>query len=464
MPKRLREEDLASIVDVVRQSPDGARRSDIAKALKDVPQRTLQYWLKNLVGEGRLAQEGKGPAAKYRLPSPKKAEPAAVAELEAEEKTETRIPLSGASGEIRQYLKKPVGERRPVGYDRGFLESYRPNVSFYLSATDRGNLAKLGKPNFEAQAAGTYAKQILNRLLIDLSWNSSRLEGNTYSLLDTKRLIESGVEAQGRDQLEAQMIINHKEAIGFLVGAADEIGFNRYTILNLHGILAHNLLVDEGAEGRLRRIAVGIEKSTFHPLELPQLIEECFNQVLATAAAIEDPFEQAFFVMVHLPYLQPFDDVNKRVSRLSANIPFIKRNLSPLSFTDVPRDIYTEAVLGVYEMKKTDLLRDVFMWAYERSAARYAAVRQSLGEPDPFKFKHGAALRQAIGEVIKAGLDKKAAAEFVAAWVAENVEEEDREQFRNVAEAELLSLHEGNFARYQVRPSEFAAWQKAWAG
>jgi len=80
MPKRLREEDLASIVDVVRQSPDGARRSDIAKALKDVPQRTLQYWLKNLVGEGRLAQEGKGPAAKYRLPSPKKAEPAAVAE------------------------------------------------------------------------------------------------------------------------------------------------------------------------------------------------------------------------------------------------------------------------------------------------------------------------------------------------------------------------------------------------
>ncbi len=85
--------------------------------------------------------------------------------------------------------------------------------------------------------------------------------------------------------------------------------FNRYTILNLHGILAHNLPPDEAAAGRLRHIAVGIEKSTFHPLELPQRIDECFNELLVTAAAIEDPFEQARFAMVQLPYLQPFDDV-----------------------------------------------------------------------------------------------------------------------------------------------------------
>ena len=196
---------------------------------------------------------------------------------------------------------------------------------------------------FDDQAAGTYAKQILNRLLIDLSWNSSRLEGNTYSLLDTTRLIELGEAAEGRDRLESQMIVNHKDAIEFLVNDAEDIGFNRYTILNLHGILAQNLLPDPGAPGRLRRMGVGIGKSTFHPLELPQLIEECFNQLLNTAAAIRDPFEQALFAMVQLPYLQPFDDVNKRVSRLSANIPFIKRNLSPLSFIDVPRAIYMDA-------------------------------------------------------------------------------------------------------------------------
>ena len=156
------------------------------------------------------------------------------------------------------------------------------------------------------------------------------------------------------------MILNHKDAIEFLVGTAEDIGFNRYTILNLHATLANNLLADPTAAGRLRHIAVGIERSAFHPLEVPQLIEECFDQVLATASAITDPFEQAFFVMVQLPYLQPFDDVNKRVSRLAANIPLIKGNLSPLSFTDVPRDIYTEAVLGVYELNEYELLKDVF--------------------------------------------------------------------------------------------------------
>src|SRR5205807_1423976 len=238
---------------------------------------------------------------------------------------------------------RPPQARRAAGYDRHFLDGYRPNVSNYLTEQERSHLAGVGRLSLVEQPAGTYAKQILNRLLIDLSWNSSRLEGNTYSLLDTKRLIELGEAAEGRDRPEAQMIVNHKDAIEFLVNDAEGIGFNRYTILNLHGILAQNLLPDPSAPGRLRRMGVGIEKSTFHPLELPQLIEEHFNLLLEKAAALQDPFEQALFVMVQLPYLQPFDDVNKRVSRLTANIPFIKRNLSPLSFIDVPRALYTDA-------------------------------------------------------------------------------------------------------------------------
>src|SRR5271165_7178513 len=138
-----------------------------------------------------------------------------------------------------------------------------------------------------------------------------------------------------------------------------------------------------------------------------------------------------------------------------ANIPFIQRNLSPLSFTDVPRALYTEAVLGVYERNEVDLLKDVFLWAYERSAAQYAAVRQSLGEPDPFRFKHSAALRQVVSEVVRSRFTRGAAYNFVANWAEEYIPAPDRERFREMAEAELLNLHEGNFARYQIRPSEF---------
>lgn len=461
MAKRISDEDLRAIEQAVGAHPDGVSLREIAEALTPpVRPRTLQYRLKHLVDKGRLVTEGEGRRwAKYRLaPKPE----AAVAAPPAAAEGEAVVPLSPESREIRRYLSQPIAARKPVGYNHTFLDSYKPNVSAYLLRAERQRLAALGKPNVADQAAGTYAKQILNRLLIDLSWNSSRLEGNTYSLLDTKRLIEFGEEAAGRDRLEAQMIVNHKEAIAFLVGAAEEIGFNRYTILNLHGILAHNLLPDEAAAGRLRHIAVGIEKSTFHPLELPQLIDECFNELLATAAAIEDPFEQALFAMVQLPYLQPFDDVNKRVSRLAANIPFIKQNLSPLSFTDVPRSLYTDAILGVYELNQVDLLKDVFIWAYERSAARYAAVRQSLGEPDPFRFKHSAALKQVVGEIIRGKMDRKAAAAHIASWAEKNISEAERDRFREMAESELLTLHEGNFARYQIRPSEFAAWQDIW--
>jgi Fic family protein/predicted transcriptional regulator len=458
-------ENLAAVVAFVRQSADGAQSGEIAEALKEIPQRTLQRWLKRLVEEGRLTQEGKGRAARYRLlkaPEEQKETPARQAQPEQEKPEEAVVPLSAESEKIREYLRQPSAARKAVGYDRQFLDSYRPNTSFYLSPKERAHLAEVGKTTTAVEAAGTYAKQILHRLLIDLSWNSSRLEGNTYSLLDTRRLIEFGEETQGQNRLEAQMILNHKDAIAFLVSAADEIGFNRYTILNLHGILAQNLLPDEAAAGRLRRIAVGIEKSAFHPLEVPQLIEECFNQILATAAAIRDPFEQSLFVMVQLPYLQPFDDVNKRVSRLAANIPFIKENLSPLSFIDVPRSTYTDAILGVYELNKVDLLKDVFIWTYERSAERYAAVRQSLGDPDPFRQRHRDALRQLVGDVVRQHMDRKEATAYIAEWVQNNVAANERGRFREMAESDLLSLHEGNFARLQVRPSEFAAWQVAW--
>ncbi len=461
--RRIREEHLQAIEEAVRCHPDGVTAQQVADALDDAPpRRTLQYRLKFLVDSERLSMEGSGRWARYRMP--RLLTITAYAAVAEDSKTGNLVgmPLSNAGAEIWDYVRQPIGARQPVGYDRSFLDSYRPNETYYLSEAERARLGEIGSTPIADQHAGTYAKQILNRLLIDLSWNSSRLEGNTYSLLDTARLIEAGEEAEGKDRRDAQMILNHKEAIGFLVDATEAIGFNRYTILNVHAALADNLLPDPDAAGRLRHIGVGIEGSVFHPLEVPQLIEECFDEILAKASLIEDPFEQAFFAMVQFPYLQPFEDVNKRVSRLAANIPLIMANLAPLSFEDVPRKLYTEAVLGVYEWNRVELLRDAFVWAYERSARRYGAVRQSLGEPDPFRMRHRMALRALVGAVVLGCMGKKQATDHIAAWVAESVDESDRERFREVVERELLSLHSGNFARYRVTPSEFGNWQEAW--
>lgn len=455
MARRIQDQDLRSIEEVVKRQPDGLTARQIASALDSpLPRRTLQYRLRALVDAGRLVMEGQGRAARYRR-APREQNGRALVR-------EAALPLSRPALEILNHVRRAAEGRKPVGYDRSFLDSYEPGRSFYLTSADRRHLGDVATPNIAPQPAGTYARQILERLLIDLSWNSSRLEGNTYSLLETRRLIDLGEEAEGKQRLEAQMILNHKDAIEFLVEGADEIAFNRYTILNLHALLANNLLGDPAAAGRLRRIRVGIEGSVFHPLEVPQLIEECFDRTLGKAAGIGDPFEQALFVMVHLPYLQPFDDVNKRVSRLAANIPFIKANLTPLSFDGVPRDLYTDAMIGVYELNRTELLRDVFIWACERSAARYAAVRQSLGQPDPLHLKYRAALREVVAAIIRQRMGKRQSTAHIRKWVREHIDSTERAQFQEAVESELLSLHEGNFARYRIRPSEFQAWRAAW--
>ena len=460
MARRIPEENLLLILEAVRARPEGATASQVSEALESPPpRRTLQYRLRSLVEADRLVMEGSGRWARYRVPTVVNLRAQATAGPPRVSARLTVVPaLTDAGIEIRNHVRQPRAARAPVGYEREFLDSYRPNETFYLSADQRAHLRETGTAEADEQPA----MKVLSRLLIDLSWNSSRLEGNTYSLLDTARLIELGEEAEEKDRLEAQMILNHKDAIEFLVSAAEDVGFNRYTILNLHALLADNLLPDPAAAGRLRRIAVGIAGSVYFPLAVPQLVEECFDRILATASAIDDPFEQGLFTLVHLPHLQPFEDVNKRVSRLAANIPLIKRNLSPLSFDDVPTDLYTEAMLGVYELNRTELLRDVFCWAYGRSAARYAAVRQSLGEPDPFRMRHRAALRELVAAVVGERMNKKEAALRVSAWARERIAEEDRQRFSELAERELLALHEGNFALHGIRPSQFTTWKARW--
>jgi hypothetical protein len=115
-----------------------------------------------------------------------------------------------------------------------------------------------------------------------------------------------------------------------------------------------------------------------------------------------------------------------------------------------------------YELNRVDLLKDVFLWAYERSAVRYAAIQQIIGDPDPFHFRHRLALREIVAEVIRGPMGKAAAAAHVAAWTSVHLAATDVARFIETAETELLGLHDGNYARYRIRPSEYAAWRAVW--
>ena len=195
---------------------------------------------------------------------------------------------------------------------------------------------------------------------------------------------------------------------------------------------------------------------------MPQLISELFDTILTKANDIVDPFEQAFFIMVHLPYLQPFDDVNKRVSRLASNIPFIRHNLSPLSFVDMPGDVYIQSMIAIYELNKIELLRDVFIWAYERSAIRYATIRQSLGEPDPFRLQYRDVIKNLISTVVLRCLSPEDTSSIIAE-TALSLPVDERQKFTELVETDLLSLHEGNIARYSIRLSHYKKWKLSWS-
>ncbi|MEO0425068.1 MAG: Fic family protein [Pseudomonadota bacterium] len=466
MPKQIPSEELSAIFAIVAAHPEGMPVSRIRAQLPHgMANRTLQRRLALLVQQQRLVAEGNSRGRRYRVASPSVSGGATLTDGRSDTiraPGEVYVPLSPEGEQIRETVRAPIQHRSPVGYQRDFLEDYHPNETYYLPQETRARLLAMGRPPHADRPAGTYARTILSRLLIDLSWNSSRLEGNTYSLLETERLLVIGETADGKDALEAQMILNHKAAIELLVDQADEIGFNRFTILNLHALLADNLLADPEAGGRLRRIPVGIEGTVYHPLEVPQLIEECFDVLLTKATAIADPFEQAFFALVHLAYLQGFEDVNKRVSRLAANIPLIRGNLCPLSFVDVPERAYIDGVLATYELNRIELLRDVFVWAYARSCARYSAVRQSLGEPDPFRLRYREQVGRLVPEVVRRRLDKRGAVALARERAAAEVPAVDQSRFVEVVETELMSLHEGNIARYRLRPEEFREWSRGW--
>jgi hypothetical protein len=460
MPRQLSNKIINNVLYIMKSFPQGAPLETISRIMyPPVPKRSLQRYLTLLTSEGRLNTLGKARSRQYFLPLEKIPFPFLMRE---EQEPLDGIPLSSTASSIQTHVRGPIQTRSPVSYNPDFLNCYRPNETFYLSESTRKHLFEIGQSPDSARPAGTYAKQILSRLLIDLSWNSSRLEGNSYSLLETERLLHLGESPEGKDIMESQMILNHKAAIEFIVESAEHIKFNSFTILNLHALLSDNLLYDQRACGRLRSVPVGIGKSVYRPLSMPQLIDEYFQQILDTADAIEDPFEQSFFAMVQLPYLQPFVDVNKRVSRLAANIPLIRKNLCPLSFVDVPDQAYISGLLGVYELNRIELLREVFVWAYERSSSLYSMTRQELGEPDLFRWRYRKLILEMVGEVIRGGMNRQEVVATVKQKASLLLPVHDRAKFLEVVETTLLGLHKGNIARFRLKLPEYNEWLKIW--
>lgn len=217
----------------------------------------------------------------------------------------------------------------------------------------------------------TLQKKELERLVIELSWKSSKIEGNTYTLLDTEKLIKEHKEAKGHSREETQMILNHKEAFYFIRGHADE--FKTLTEANLkrlHAILVKDLSI----KTEFRKGLAGVTGSKYRPLDNVYQITEAVHALSAAVQRLKTPYAQAFLSILGISYIQPFEDGNKRTSRLMANAILLAHRCAPLSYRSVDESEYREATLVFYELNSIVPFKKIFVGQYKFAAENYTVA------------------------------------------------------------------------------------------
>ncbi len=415
-----------------------ASRPTINRALRDL----LVCGFLEKLGAGRSTRYVATVAAQTVLGAAPSATPAS-AETGLLQWSPAALPLVTA-------LRAPLGTRTPVGYESSFVGDYIPNQSSLLPPQLATDLFTAGRSR-DQQPAGTYAREVLEQLLIDLSWSSSRLEGNNKSLLDTKALFELGEQAAPVDE-DTLMLLNHKSAIEFMVEAVPTEGITVPVIVDLQAKLMKDLLKDSRDIGSIRRRVVNIDGSVYSPSNIPMLLEESLKSIIDKARHIRNPVEAAFFLWVNVAYLQPFSDGNKRTSRLSANMPLMLYNCAPLSFLDVKRSDYATAMLGVYEQRKVAAAVDLFEFIYRRSIQKYSVLRAALAVPDPIRVRYRQSLNELMQFVVFYGRTLENACSEVP------VDAADVAALRVIANIELDRLEQYNCARYDLARGMTQRW------
>ncbi len=221
-----------------------------------------------------------------------------------------------------------------------------------------------------AQASSTIQARELERFIIEFSWKSSAIEGNTYTLFDAERLIREGVAAPGHHADEAQMILNHKRALEFVLeviaaGTTDII--QQRFVEQVHELLIAGLGVGRG----LRASSVGITGSAYTPLDTKYQIREALEELYTATQRLTHPIERALLILAGISYIQPFEDGNKRTARLVSNAALLAHAHAPLSYRNVDIEAYRGAMLVFYEQHSLAAVRDIFVGQYHFSTKHY---------------------------------------------------------------------------------------------
>jgi fido (protein-threonine AMPylation protein) len=267
-----------------------------------------------------------------------------------------------------------------------------------------------------------------------------------------------GDSIEGKLDEEKIMILNHKEAIRYLVDNASHLKISQNVICTIHYLLSDGLIEPRYA-GKVRDFGVRIGGSTYIPFEDPKRLQLQLDKIAEKAVMISDPFEQSLFLLIHISYLQAFVDVNKRTARLSANISLITRNLVPIAFSDVGVQDYISAMIAIYELQDVRPIIDLYVYSYLRTCAAYDSTVKSLGF-DEVRVRYRQKRREIIREIIIKGLVGIQMKEYIKSEATKSLPEKAKERFIEDVFEDLEQINESRLVGLGVSPDQLSNWLK----
>lgn len=325
-------------------------RDDIAHgAALEVSEATLKRQLAILVQQGDVVVEGKARATRYSL----------------SDQAHLLMPLN-----LDTYFAQDIDVRKvQTSFNFALINEQMPNVSLFTEE-EKAHLQTLQaefRQHVAEMSPNEYNKE-MERLGIDLSWKSSQIEGNTYSLLETERLLRESKTADGKTQEEATMLLNHKYALRFILDNPDYLQELTVShIEDIHTLLTEGLSVDKG----IRHRRVGITGTNYRPLDNEFQIREAMHDSCNLINSKDNVFEKALLTLVLLSYIQAFSDGNKRTARITSNAILIANGYCPLSFRSVDSIDYKKAMLIFYEQNNLYAFKKIFIEQFEFAVREY---------------------------------------------------------------------------------------------
>lgn len=344
----LKEQDQA-ILNYLRENP-GISSKEIHEGLGiPLSYATVKRALQALVSEQFVRTTGKGKGTKYAL------SPAYF----------VLAPIT-----IESYFQQEIDERNIRGaFNLQLIDGVLPVIELFTKEENRflSSLQHTFRSNTEELSPSEFNKEF-ERLAIDLSWKSSQIEGNTYSLLETERLLKEQETASGKTKDEATMLLNHKEALDFILNHQDFV--KPLTIARIEDL--HSILIKELKVGRnIRKRRVGISGTNYKPLDNEFQIREALQAMCDLVNGKTNVFEKALLVLVLISYIQPFEDGNKRTARIISNAILMNEGYCPLSFRTVDSIDYKKAMLVFYEQNNIQPFKRIFLDQYAFAVQTY---------------------------------------------------------------------------------------------